>query len=88
VSLYEAVNASIEELDLSPRDQGAAELARVLARAIDGESSGRTAAELASKLQTALEALGLTPQSRKGESVAPVAGRLAKLRALPSPREA
>lgn len=88
MSLYEAVDASIKELDLSPRDQGAAELARMLARLIDDEKSGRTAAELASKLQTALSALGLTPESRKGDSVDPVPGKLSRLRAIPTAREA
>lgn len=88
MSLYDAVCASIEQLDLSPRDEGAAELARVLAWAIDEEKSGRTKAELAAKLQTCLTALGLTPESRKGDPVAPTAGKLSKLRALPTPREA
>ncbi|MGW3992214.1 terminase small subunit [Amycolatopsis sp. NPDC004772] len=88
MSLYDAVDASIKELDLSPRDKGAAELARVLAREIDEERSGRTKAELAAKLQTALTALGLTPESRKGDPVAPREGKLSRLRALPPPREA
>lgn len=88
MTLYEAVSASLDELDLSPRDRGAAELARTLARLIDREDSGRTVAELASKLQTALSALGLTPESRKGGSVAPAAGRLSRLRALDTIREA
>jgi hypothetical protein len=60
-----AVRSALAELDLIGADQGAVALAWKLAEAIDVEESGRTLAELSSRLLQTLESLGATPAARK-----------------------
>jgi hypothetical protein len=66
VSLADAVEETLKGLSLGDVDAAAAELARTLAAAIEGEEkSNRTVAELAGKLLSVLESLGATPAARK-----------------------
>lgn len=60
-----AVESALKELELDAEDKGAEALALRLASAIDEEESGRTLAELAKQLLSALAELGATPAARK-----------------------
>ncbi|MFI5607769.1 hypothetical protein [Amycolatopsis sp. NPDC051903] len=84
MSLLDAVNETLDELDLKSVDAGLAELARNLASRIDDEKSGRTASELAAKLHAVIQTL---TEDHKAQEV-PSDSRLGKLRAVGSVREA
>jgi hypothetical protein len=60
-----AVRSALAELDLDGRDEGAVALALKISEFIETEESGRTLAELASRLLAVLESLGATPAARR-----------------------
>lgn len=59
--LLRAVNRALRGLDVQPRDEGAAELARVYAREID---AGEPAQRFGPLLLACLESLLMTPRAR------------------------
>lgn len=63
--LTKAVDKTIANLDVSEEDSALIALVYDLAQRIPCEESGRTAAELAGKMLSALTALGATPEARK-----------------------
>ena len=82
--VLDAVNQTLNRLELKAEDQALAALARNLATRIDSERSGRTAAELAAKLTTVLQTLR---EEFKAKEVPDDSG-LAKFRNLHPVREA
>lgn len=68
VSLRSVVELALSELDLSPQDMAARELALIFAEGIDSareSGSHRNVSELGSKLTTILTELLMTPKSRQ-----------------------
>lgn len=62
MSLHDSVTASLEALELDPRDGAARDLAALYAREIDGDPDQLDA--LGPKLLAVLESLGMTPRAR------------------------
>lgn len=86
MSLLADVEAALAAAEIDPRDVAAARLAREYAAAIDAlddESRPKLIGTIGPSLLKCLEALGLTPASRKDAPAAPpVTGALAALRSV------